>query len=91
MTKKCSTRARARTRYLEETRERIIRQEQAIAHLAANDHNTALAEKRLMRRRQAFDALLERRKGEEGSVPSTVIPGQLGPAERKGHPGSQAP
>ena len=80
-------RARDRDRYIEEVRARFARQEQAIAHLAANGHSTALAEKRLMRRRQALDTLLERRKGEaeaQGSVPSTATPGQLGPAERKG-------
>jgi uncharacterized coiled-coil protein SlyX len=81
----------ARTRYLDEVRERLARQEQVIAHLAASGRSTALAEKRLMVRRQALDALLqrhERRSAGQGSTSSNT-PAQLGPADRDGRPGSE--
>jgi hypothetical protein len=100
MAKKRSIRTRARERQrerercLENTRERILRQEQSIAHLAADGRSTVLAEKRLVAMRRALDALLERRRSRaEGrdSAPLTTLPDQLGPAERMGQPGAETP
>ncbi len=86
-------RARARARYLEEVRERLARQEQVIAHLAASGHSTIPAEKRLAALHRSLDAMLERRRGvaeRQRNALFTASPGQLGPAE-KGQPGSEAP
>jgi len=86
--------AHARARYLDDARERIARQEQVIAHLAASGRSIALAEKRLVQRRQALDALLQRHQQRGGGQESTMpgaIPGQLGTAERHGQPGSETP
>jgi len=84
----------ARDSSLEDTMERIVRQEQTIAHLAATGRSTALAEKRLASRRRSLDAMLQRRQARaEGQGDATPIttPDQLGLAERDGQPGAEAP
>jgi len=83
-----------RDRYLGYARERIVRQEQAIAHLAACGCNTTLAEKRLVSLRRPLDAMLQRRQAraeEQANTPCVPAPGQLGPVERDGQSGSEAP
>ena len=47
---------------LEVAQKHIARQEEAIRHLAAAGHSTALAEKRLSALRRSLDAMLERRR-----------------------------
>jgi uncharacterized coiled-coil protein SlyX len=79
---------------LEDVRERIARQEQVIAHLTANGRSTALAEKRLASLRHALDAMLQRRRARAdglGDATPVATPGQLGPQERDGQPGAEAP
>jgi Tfp pilus assembly protein FimT len=79
---------------LEDVRERIARQEQVIAHLAANGRSTILAEKRLASLRHALDAMLQRRRARaerQTNILCIPVSGQFGQAERDGQPGSEAP
>lgn len=69
-------RARAQDRYIEAARERILRQEQAIAYLAKCGHGTALARRRLAALCRALDILLDRHQQADESERSRVAAGR---------------